>query len=263
MALAPGAAVGSGGVVTEFARTRIAAAERLAQQALRAVDEGEAGNPTAQVVGLILRLCVLPRVLHLVRGHYARSLTNLASDFDDMMRVVASRLWRTTPNWSSTVQLQVQLPLRWGGMGLRPMREVAPAAYLGSWALVLPTVQDLVGGAPLLGTNAAPSGTKTAVEQAEQDWRTLTNRPQQLPVDWTVVAASSGIPKQQRALSQAMDRARRRRLESSADPEDWMRVQACAGIWASVWLTVTPTENGLSFLDAEYAVLARFRGRLP
>ena len=108
-----------------------------------------------------------PRVLHLFRGHYARSLTNLASDFDDMMRVVASRLWRTTPNWSSTVQLQVQLPLRWGGMGLRPMREVAPAAYLGSWALVLPTVQDLVGGAPLLGTNAPPSGTKTAVEQAE------------------------------------------------------------------------------------------------
>ena len=86
-----------------------------------------------------------------------------------MMRVVAARLWRTTPNWSSTVQLQVQLPLRWGGMGLRPMREVAPAAYLGSWALVLPTVQDLVGGAPLLGTNAPPSGTKSAVEQAEQD----------------------------------------------------------------------------------------------
>ena len=117
--------------------------------------------------------------------------------------------------------------------------------------------------APLLGTNAPPSGTKTAVEQAEQDWRTLTNRPQQEPVDWTVVAASSGIPKQQRALSQALDRARRRRLESSADPEDWMRVQACAGIWASVWLTVTPTENGLSFLDAEYAVLVRFRLRLP
>ena len=121
----------------------------------------------------------------------------------------------------------------------------------------------MVGGAPILGTDAPPSGTKTAVEQAEQDWRTLTNRPQPEPVDWTAVAASSGIPKQQRALSQALDRARRRRLESSADPEDWMRVQACAGIWASVWLTVTPTENGLSFLDAEYAVLVRFRLRLP
>ena len=30
-----------------------------------------------------------------------------------------------------------------------------------------------------------------------------------------------------------------------------------------MWLTVTPTENGLSFLDAEYAVLVRFRLRLP
>ena len=59
------------------------------------------------------------------------------------------------------------------------------------------------------------------------------------------------------------ERARRRRLEASADPEDWMRIQSCAGIWASVWLTVTPTENGLSFLDVEYAVLVRFRLRLP
>ena len=145
-----------------------------------------------------------------------------------------ARLWRTTPNWSSTVQLQVQLPLRWGGMGLRPMREVAPAAFLGSWALVLPTVQDMVGGAPILGTDAPPSGTRIAVAQAEQDWRTLTNRPQSEPVDWTAVAVSRGIPKQQKVLSQALDRARRRRLESSADPADWMRVQACAGIWASV-----------------------------
>ena len=148
-------------------------------------------------------------------------------------------------------------------MDLRPMCEVAPPAYLGSWALVMPTVQDMVGGAPILGIDAPPAGTKMAVAQAKQDWRTLTNRPRTEPVDWTAVAASRGIPKQQRVISQALDRGRRRRLESSADPEDWMRVQSCAEIWASVWLTVTPTGNGLSFLDAEYAVLVRFRLRLP
>ena len=74
----------------------------------------------------------LGRSIYLFRGHYARSLTNLVSDFDDMVRVVAARLWRTTPNWSPTIQLQVRLSLRWEWRGLRPMREVAPAAYLGS-----------------------------------------------------------------------------------------------------------------------------------
>ena len=228
----------------------------------KAVDEGEAGDP--RVVGLILRLCVLPRVLHLFRGHYARSLTNLASEFDDMLRVAAARLWRTTPNWSPTVEMQVQLPLRWRGMGFRPMREVAPAAYLGSWALVLPTVQNLVGGAPILGAAAAPSTTAMVVAQAEGDWRIHTSQPREDPVEWAAVAASSsGVPRQQRILSQALDHARRRRLKASAPPVDWTRIQNCAGVWAATWLAVTPTEHGLSFLDAEYAVLVHFRIRVP
>ena len=42
------------------------------------------------------------------------------------------------------MDLQVRLPLRWGGMGLRPVTEIAPAAFLGSWAQVLPAVQRLV-----------------------------------------------------------------------------------------------------------------------
>ena len=37
----------------------------------------------------------------------------------------------------------------------------------------------------------------------------------------------------------------------------------CAGVWASVWLTVTPTEHGLSFLDGEYPALVRFRLHVP
>ena len=40
-------------------------------------------------------------------------------------------------------------------------------------------------------------------------------------------------------------------------------MQSCSGIWAGVWLTVPPTEHGLSFLDAEYQALVRFRMRLP
>ena len=181
-----------------------------------------------------------------------------------MMRDVAAVLWRTRPGWSQTVDLQVRLPLRWGGTGLRPVEEIAPAAYLGSWAQVLPDVERLVGGAPILGPDAPDSPTVVAVRAAVEEWRTLAARPETDPVDWEVARAQPrGLRKQQRALSLAVDRERRQRLRRIASPEDWTRVQNCAGIWAGVWLTITPTEHGLSFLDGEYAALMRFRLRLP
>merc|ERR1711969_133299 len=178
--------------------------------------------------------------------------------------MTAARLWRTSPNWGRAVDLQVRLPLRWGGMGLRPVAEVAPAAFLGSWAQALPVVQGLLGGAPLLGPDAGPSPTATAVRHAELHWQELAGRPDVQPVDWAAAAASpQGLRKQQRALSSSVDRERRRRLQRAALPEDWTRVQSCAGLWASVWLTVPPTEHGLSLLDAEYSALVRFRLRVP
>ena len=262
--LEPGEVAGSPGFISAFVRRRVQAADRLARLAIRTLNEGEPGEPTAQVVGLLLRLCIQPRVLHLFRGHFARSLTNLASDFDTMMRNVAAALWRTSPGWSQAVDLQVRLPLRAGGMGLRPVEEIAPAAYLGSWAQVLPDVERLVGGAPILGPDAPASPTAAAVQAAEAAWRALAARPGAEPIDWNAARAQRrGLRKQQRVLSQAVDRERRERLRRVAPPADWTRLQNCAGIWAGVWLTVPPTEHGLSFLDGEYAALVRFRLRVP
>ncbi len=263
-ALAPGEVAGSDEFVEAYMRARVEAAGRLADRVLRTLEEGEAGSPTAQAVGLLLRLCVQPRVMHLLRGHYARSITALADVFDAKMRKVAAKLWRTPPGWPRRVELQMRLPLRMGGMGFRPMRAIAPAAFLGSWAQVLPAVQRLVGGRPLLGAGADPSPLAAAVSAAEEDWRRLAGEPDREPVDWGRAASSeNGIPRLQRVLSQTLDRARLRELMTLADPADRTRIRNCAGTWAGVWLTVTPTEHGLSFLDGEYAALVRFRLRVP
>ena len=181
-----------------------------------------------------------------------------------MMREVAATVWRTVPGFSRAVDLQVGLPLRWGGMGLRPLAEVAPAAFLGSWAQALPAVQRLIGGPPLLGSAAPDSPTLTRVQDAEHRWRELAARPTDDPVDWAaVVAEPTGLRRQQRILSQAIDRQRWRLLQAAASRRGWGRVQSCSGVWAGVWLTLPPTEHGLSFLDCEYAALARFRLGLP
>ncbi len=130
-----------------------------------------------------------------------------------MMRNAAAKLWRTTRNWSAPVRLQVQLPLRFGGMGLRPVREIAPAAYLGSWAQVLPDVERLVGSGPLLGSGALDTPCSASVAAAEEEWRRLAAQPDALAVDWAAVhALRRGLRKQQRVLSQAVDRERRERF---------------------------------------------------
>ena len=106
-----------------------------------------------------------------------------------MMRKAAAALWRTPPGWAQAVDLQVRLPLRWGGMGLRPVQEIAPAAFLGSSAQALPAVEGLVGGPPLLGPVALASPTAAAVRSAEEEWRELAARPQVEPVDWEAARA--------------------------------------------------------------------------
>jgi hypothetical protein len=58
-------------------------------------------------------------------------------------------------------------------------------------------------------------------------------------------------------------RERHEHFHRAAPPEGWTHLQNSAGIWAGVWLTITPTEHGLSLLDGEYAALVRFRLHVP
>merc|ERR1712118_130177 len=75
----------------------------------------------------------------------------------------------TTPGWAQAGHLQVCVPLHFGDMGLlRPLSEIATAAFLGSWAQVLPSVQELVGVPPILGADAFAFPTIARTQAAEQ-----------------------------------------------------------------------------------------------
>ena len=52
-------------------------------------------------------------------------------------------------------------------MGLRALAVVGPDAFLGSWALVLPLVQRLLGGEINLGSTAETGGEIARVHWAE------------------------------------------------------------------------------------------------
>ena len=64
----------------------------------------------------------------------------------------------------------MRLPTRRGGMGLRALAVVGPAAFLGSWALVLPQVQRLLGEAVDLNPEGEAVGEAARVRWAEERW---------------------------------------------------------------------------------------------
>ena len=67
-----------------------------------------------------------------------------------------------------------------------------------------------------------------------------------------------------RAIREEIGEGKAKKGESTAEDEvHVVCIDEALGPWEAIWLTVTPTEHGLSFLDAEYAVMVRFRLRLP
>ena len=110
--------------------------------------------PAVQVAQLLLRLCILPRIVHLLRSSFTDVILNLASDFDVLVHEAFERLVECSFDADSLAGKQLRLPLWAGGAGYTPMRLIAPAAYLGSWMTCLGHVEAVVGGGHLLGEGA-------------------------------------------------------------------------------------------------------------
>ena len=115
-----------------------------------------------------------------------------------------------------------------------------------------------------MGPAAPDARTLTRVQDTERCWRELATPPTDDPVNRAaVIAEPTGLRRQQRTLSQATDRRRQRLPRAAVSRQGWRWGQNCSGFWAGVWLTLTPTEHGPSFLDCEYVAFAPFRLGLP
>ena len=141
---APSAAVGSESFLRHTIDSRVESTLSVARLCVAA--SSTPGLPASQVAGAALLRCVWPRVHHLLRTHFSVTLLSVVSAFDTSFRCVCSELWGvSTSAWPPASVCQYSLPLRLGGMGFRCLAAVAPAAFLGSWARVLPWVETALG----------------------------------------------------------------------------------------------------------------------
>lgn len=170
-----------------------------------------------------------------------------------------------TPN---EALLQLRLPLRSGGLGLRSMAPLAPAAFLAS---VAQSTGDI--NAMATRTTVAVSTIPTALRAAEcydglaRDG--VVFEALQLPNTahgfWETTASS--LPRElkhlQRGFTRFLEGAKVTAWARRLTAFDRCRQHSLCGPHASAWLTALPTEPALTMSDAAFGAATRLRLGLP
>lgn len=227
---------------------------RLAVEFLVALPElATPTAPAVQVAQLLLRMCILPRIVYLLRSSFTDVCLDLASSFAAVVHDALEQLAGCTFDVDSLAGQQLRLPLWTGGCGYTPMRRIAPTAYLGSWMACLGHVEIAVG-ATLLGDEAPPSPTKTAVARAEAcmqtslaayrllDWRTLAQHPH---------------ARGQRLSTRPLHLQAAQAWRDAAPVQDQTRLCALSAWGASALLLTVPFDSSLALCNLDMRLCLR------
>ena len=210
--------------------------------------------PAVQAAALLLRLCGCGKVTHLLRSNPPARTAAAARRFDEALLKAYEDLASLDP-LTPEEQAQVRLPLRLGGRGLRGQEQLAPAAWVASWAQCLPEVLARTGldeledletcDLPLaqsLRSALAQLPERQANEEELPSWRELALEPRK---------------KLQRDLSKRLDNSNQTALLASLDAEDRARLNSCAGPLAAGWQLASPGQPQERLDDRDYALTAR------
>ncbi len=113
----------------EVVRRAAALLELLAELPAKASPQ----QPAVQVAALLLRLCGCGKVTHLLRSTPPQLVREAARTYDAALLKCYEDLAELDP-LTCAQALRCRLPLRRGGRGLRSQEQLAPAAWVASWA---------------------------------------------------------------------------------------------------------------------------------
>ena len=146
-----GVPVGSDAYVQDFVSRRVRQLDQVIPTLAHLRDP--------QLQYLLLRCCANARVSHLLRGVPPPLVAQAAAEHD---RAVWAGLQTVLPGppLSDRARRVARLHIRLGGLGLPSAERLAPAAYLGSWALV---TAPLLATCPLLHAMGPEAGRLPAI----------------------------------------------------------------------------------------------------
>ena len=162
--------VGSASFVAGFLEQALAGYCSFTDKVVGATLEADRHWSRVQGGAGLLRLCALPRLLHLFRALPPGTTASFAEGADAATQAAYERIL-TAKLTTASQQNQAALPTRLGGCGMLRFRNLQAQAWLGSWLGTLPAVRALAG--PGLasrdvivgGTKAWAAALRRAVEE--------------------------------------------------------------------------------------------------
>ena len=213
--------------------------------------------PAVQVAALLLRLCCTGKVTHLLRSNPPATVQAAASVYDAALLTADEKLTRLGPLMPEQ-EVQRRLPMRFGGRGLRSQRNLAPAAWVASWAQCphealnrsgLDTLEDLETSEPPLA--AACRDALAVLPIAETNGRDDADVP-----PWREAAVQPTTELQER-LSSRLDKMNHASLLYPLDAEGRAHLRPCGGPFAAGWQPAAPAAPAERLDDVEYCSTAR------
>ena len=217
--------------------------------------------PARQTAGLLLRHTGASKLTHLLRTNAPATSEAAAGAYDDALLAAYTELARLDP-LTEPEQTQCRLPLRLGGRGFRSQRQLAPAAWAGSWAQNLSGVRERTGLACLAYLDTCPLPLARACRAALAGLAQLPPppprpgaEPAELPA-WQTLAETPQR-KLQKALTARIDHKNHDTLLRTLEPEAKALFRSCGGPHAGAWQTASPGLDAQRLDDADYCSTAR------
>jgi len=267
-----GAVVGDPGLVAEFLDQALKGYQAFVGKVVATSVEADRSWSRVQAGVGLLRLCALPRLLHLFRALPPEATLGFAEKADDATLAGYEKLL-TAKLTTLPQQTQAALPARLGGSGVLRFKELRAQAWLGSWLGTLPAVRALAGaglascavltqGSASWAAALRAAGEELASEGVHLDQAGMvSSEPPAQPWGWEDDAPA--LAQRQRLLSRRRAEAARARLLATLPPAARARLRGCGGAGAGAWLSAAPSSTATRFTDLEYRVCSRLRLRVP
>ncbi len=247
--------IGSNKFHANTSQVIIAQAETMLGHLDTLLDHAPPTAPALSVALLLLRQCIFSRSTYSFRSAYTDTLLQAAQALDSLFQA-RLRTWLALPRDLPPIATYLlTAPLRHGGLGITPLRDLAPEAYIGSWGLVAHAVENQLQH-PLQLLASQPSTMAQLSFQAAM---------RELPLGAVDPEAICLQPERrlQRRLSQSRYAHGLAQQRSAAPLRDHVLLGNLSTRGSSTFLTAFPADNKFSLSDSQLRTFIRFRLQCP
>ncbi|CAI5946643.1 unnamed protein product [Closterium sp. NIES-65] len=225
-----------------------------------------------QMASHLLAIAVSARPMYLARTMPPRpEVVEAFRDWDSCLEDCFEQLfppgtWEHDPDRSRRARMQLHLPVRLGGFGIRAAASLSPLSYVCGWAQAARDIAQLgVAGEEAM---FAEYLTTSAGAEFLDPW--FAKALEQLPA--TIRQEMPGLPLCVAAPPLRLFQARQRLLaveelqtlrRSARDDATLARFTSLQGPGAGAWVSAVPAHSDLTFTAAEWGIAAAIRLGLP